>query len=71
MSNNVTGREPGDAAKVDATATAIEEWVVQSVRHAYEALTALGYSHDHAERELVHTCRDAIDELPKKPGDGR
>ncbi len=52
---------------VDATATAIEEGLVRSIQSAYDALRALGYTDEHAERELVHTCRDGIVELERQP----
>jgi hypothetical protein len=50
---------------VDATATAIEDGLVRSIQSAYDALRALGYSDDRAERELVYTCRDGIAELER------
>lgn len=51
---------------VDATATAIEDGLVRSIQSAYDALRALGYSDDHAERELVNTCREGIAELERQ-----
>jgi hypothetical protein len=61
--SNITGSERGDV--VDATATAIEEGLVRSIQSAYDALRALGYSDDHAERELVNTCREGIAEVER------
>jgi hypothetical protein len=50
---------------VDATATAIEDGLLRSIQSAYDALWTLGYSEDHAERELVNTCCDGIAELER------
>ena len=57
--------KPADV--VAATATAIEQGLVRSIQSAYDALRALGYTDEHAERELVHTCRDGIVELERQP----
>lgn len=46
-----------------AVATAIEQGLVDHISAAYDALTALGYDPDNAQRELVHTCNGAIAEL--------